>query len=136
VIKHTRQAVDRGQAARAAWQKDFDSWAAANPQRKALLDRLAARELPDGWTDVLPTWEPDPKGVATRGDLAKLESLAEMVRNTSLCGLGQGAPNPVTNTLRYFRAEYLAHIDDHICPAGACQMEPALAGAPAGQEAR
>jgi bidirectional [NiFe] hydrogenase diaphorase subunit len=76
------------------------------------------------------------KGVATRGDLAKLESLAEMVRNTSLCGLGQGAPNPVTNTLRYFRAEYLAHIDDHICPAGACQMEPALAGAPAGQEAR
>jgi bidirectional [NiFe] hydrogenase diaphorase subunit len=54
------------------------------------------------------------KGVATRGDLAKLESLAEMVRNTSLCGLGQGAPNPVTNTLRYFRAEYLAHIDDHI----------------------
>ena len=72
VIKHTRQAVDRGQAAKAAWQKDFDSWAAANPQRKALLDRLAARELPDGWTDVLPTWEPDPKGVATRAASGKV----------------------------------------------------------------
>jgi len=80
VIKHTRQAVDRGQAAKAAWQKDFDSWAAANPQRKALLDRLAARELPDGWTDVLPTWEPDPKGVATRAASGKvLNALAPVL---------------------------------------------------------
>jgi len=72
VIKHTRQAVDRGEAAKAAWQKDFDSWAAANPERKALLDRLTARELPDGWTDGLPTWESDPKGVATRAASGKV----------------------------------------------------------------
>ncbi len=45
-----------------------------------------------------------------------------MVRATSLCGLGQGAPNPVFSTLRYFRDEYLAHIDDRICPAGVCPI--------------
>jgi bidirectional [NiFe] hydrogenase diaphorase subunit len=76
------------------------------------------------------------RGVATRDDLAHLERLADLVRNTSLCGLGQGAPNPVSATLRYFRGEYLAHIDDHVCPAGTCRMEPALAGARPGSEAR
>ena len=45
-----------------------------------------------------------------------------MVKATSLCGLGQGAPNPVFSTLRYFRDEYLAHIDDRICPAGVCPI--------------
>ena len=45
-------------------------------------------------------------------------------RATSLCGLGQGAPNPVFSTLRYFRDEYLAHIDDRVCPAGVCKIEP------------
>jgi bidirectional [NiFe] hydrogenase diaphorase subunit len=69
------------------------------------------------------------RGCASRQELAELESLAGMVRETSLCGLGQGAPNPVFSTLRYFRDEYLAHIDDHVCPAGVCQMEPAEAGA-------
>jgi len=61
-------------------------------------------------------------GRATRADLARLENLAEMVRATSLCGLGQGSPNPVFSTLRYFRDEYLAHIDDRVCPAGKCAM--------------
>ncbi|HYN71082.1 MAG TPA: transketolase [Nakamurella sp.] len=80
VIKHTRQAVDRGETAKAAWQQDFDSWAAANPDRKALLDRLTARELPEGWTDGLPTWEPDPKGVATRAASGKvLNALASVL---------------------------------------------------------
>jgi bidirectional [NiFe] hydrogenase diaphorase subunit len=60
------------------------------------------------------------RGQATRQHLAQLEDLAGMVRATSLCGLGQGAPNPVFSTLRYFRDEYLAHIDDHVCPAGVC----------------
>jgi bidirectional [NiFe] hydrogenase diaphorase subunit len=60
------------------------------------------------------------RGQATRRHLAQLEDLAGMVRETSLCGLGQGAPNPVFSTLRYFRDEYLAHIDDHVCPAGVC----------------
>jgi hypothetical protein len=43
----------------------------------------------------------------------------------SLCGLGQGAPNPIFSTLRYFRDEYLAHIVDRVCPAGVCAIEPA-----------
>lgn len=60
-------------------------------------------------------------GRATRAHLEQLESLAEMVKATSLCGLGQGCPNPVFSTLRYFRDEYLAHIDDRVCPAGVCR---------------
>ncbi|MEV6610245.1 transketolase [Kutzneria sp. NPDC051319] len=66
VLAHTRKAVERGNAAHVEWQKSFDVWAAANPERKALLDRLTARELPVGWAEKLPTWTPDPKGVATR----------------------------------------------------------------------
>ena len=62
------------------------------------------------------------EGRATLADLQQLESVAAMVRDTSLCGLGQGAPNPVFSTLRYFRGEYLAHIVDHVCPAGVCAL--------------
>jgi bidirectional [NiFe] hydrogenase diaphorase subunit len=62
------------------------------------------------------------KGEATMDDLAQLEALADMVKHTSLCGLGQGAPNPVQSTLRYFRHEYLAHIVDKTCPAGVCKI--------------
>jgi NADH:ubiquinone oxidoreductase subunit F (NADH-binding) len=69
------------------------------------------------------------KGHGTRAQLQQLESLAAMVRATSLCGLGQGSPNPVFSTLRYFRDEYLAHIDDRTCPAGVCKIEePVVAG--------
>lgn len=65
------------------------------------------------------------QGEATLDDLAQLEELADMVKHTSLCGLGQGAPTPVQSTLRYFRHEYLAHIVDKVCPAGACKLHPA-----------
>lgn len=61
-------------------------------------------------------------GEATLDDLAMLETLADMVKHTSLCGLGQGAPTPVQSTLRYFRDEYLAHIVDKVCPAGVCKI--------------
>jgi bidirectional [NiFe] hydrogenase diaphorase subunit len=61
-------------------------------------------------------------GEATLDDLKLLEELADMVKHTSLCGLGQGAPTPVQSTLRYFRDEYLAHIVDKVCPAGVCKM--------------
>ena len=61
-------------------------------------------------------------GSATERDLAHLEELCRMVRDTSLCGLGATAPNPVLNTLTYFREEYMAHIRDHQCPAGVCRM--------------
>ncbi|HEY8371597.1 MAG TPA: transketolase [Pseudonocardiaceae bacterium] len=66
VLAHARKVVERGRAAHAEWQKAFDAWAQANPERYALLRRLAKRELPDGWTAKLPAWEPDPKGMATR----------------------------------------------------------------------
>jgi bidirectional [NiFe] hydrogenase diaphorase subunit len=62
------------------------------------------------------------RGEADMDELATLEKLCDMVRHTSLCGLGQSSPNPVTSTLRYFRDEYLAHILDHECPAGVCKI--------------
>lgn len=58
---------------------------------------------------------------ATMSDLDLLEELAEQVRQNSLCGLGQSAPNPVLTTLRYFRDEYITHIKDKRCPARKCQ---------------
>jgi len=63
------------------------------------------------------------RGRATMADLAQLERLARIVQRMSLCGLGQGAPNPIFSTLRYFRDEYLAHIVDRRCPAGVCTIE-------------
>jgi bidirectional [NiFe] hydrogenase diaphorase subunit len=62
-------------------------------------------------------------GRATSGDLQMLRELCELVRDTSLCGLGQSAPNPVLSTLRYFLDEYTAHIEEHRCPAGAARMK-------------
>ncbi|MCL4834987.1 MAG: NAD(P)H-dependent oxidoreductase subunit E, partial [Caldilineaceae bacterium] len=61
-------------------------------------------------------------GRASLDDLALLEELCDMVKHTSLCGLGQTAPNPVVSTLRYFRDEYLAHIEEKRCPAGVCKI--------------
>jgi transketolase len=65
VIAHTRRLGQRGAAAHAEWQRTFDAWAEANPERKALLDRLLAGELPDGIRDALPTF-PAGKDVSTR----------------------------------------------------------------------
>ena len=61
------------------------------------------------------------KGKGTLEDLDKLEELAETIKASSLCGLGQSAPNPVLSTLRYFRDEYVAHVVDKKCPAGVCK---------------
>jgi transketolase len=70
VLAHTRQVVARGQAAHEQWQKSFDSWRQTNPSGAALFDRLIRRELPAGWAEKLPTWEPGPEGspnaIATR----------------------------------------------------------------------
>jgi len=66
VLAHARQVVDRGRAAHTEWQQSFDSWAAGNAEGKALFDRLVARRLPDGWTDALPEFPADAKGMATR----------------------------------------------------------------------
>ncbi|MDD3478114.1 MAG: NADH-ubiquinone oxidoreductase-F iron-sulfur binding region domain-containing protein, partial [Candidatus Izemoplasmatales bacterium] len=60
------------------------------------------------------------QGKGTLEDLDELESLGSMLKDTSLCGLGQTAPNPVLSTLKHFRDEYVAHVVDKICPAGVC----------------
>jgi NADH-quinone oxidoreductase subunit F len=60
------------------------------------------------------------EGRGQEGDIERLEALAELVKNDSLCGLGQTAPNPVLTTLRYFRSEYEAHINNRKCPAHHC----------------
>ena len=67
------------------------------------------------------------RGLASERDLKMLTDLCEMVGATSLCGLGQTAPNPVVSTLRYFKEEYLEHIHAKRCSAGQCQMA-AIAG--------
>ncbi|MDQ7783491.1 MAG: NuoF family protein [Desulfomonilaceae bacterium] len=61
-------------------------------------------------------------GTAEPNDPARLEDLCDVVKRTSLCGLGQTAPNPVMSTLRYFGEEYRQHIEDKTCPAGVCQV--------------
>jgi bidirectional [NiFe] hydrogenase diaphorase subunit len=61
-------------------------------------------------------------GTATSEDLALLERIAEVTKFTSLCGLGQTASNPVFSTLRYFRDEYLHHIENHDCKPGVCSI--------------
>ena len=65
VLAHTRSLAERAADARAAWQKSFDAWAAANPERKALFDRVQARELPEGIAGALPSFEAG-KDVSTR----------------------------------------------------------------------
>ena len=61
------------------------------------------------------------EGKGVEGDIEKLEKLANNIASTAFCGLGQGAPNPVLSTLRYFRDEYEAHVRDKKCPAGRCK---------------
>ncbi len=60
-------------------------------------------------------------GKGTMEDIDKLEELCYNIKTSSLCGLGQTAPNPVLSTLKYFRDEYIAHVKDKTCPAGVCK---------------
>lgn len=59
-------------------------------------------------------------GNGTEDDLVKLKELGEIIKDTALCGLGQTAPNPVLNNMKYFKDEYLSHVRDKHCPAGVC----------------
>ena len=77
-------------------------------------------------------------GHGTMADLEHLESLAYTVRATSLCGLGQAAPNPVISTIKYFKNEYIEHIQDKKCSAGVCAAlfaAPCVNACPAGVDA-
>jgi transketolase len=66
LLTHAREVVDRGRALHTDWQPSFDAWAASNAEGAALLERLATRRLPSGWTDALPSFDADEKGIATR----------------------------------------------------------------------
>ena len=61
------------------------------------------------------------EGRGTEEDLAELQELSTIIKDTSLCGLGQTAPNPVLSTMKYFMDEYKAHVEEKRCPAGTCQ---------------
>ena len=61
------------------------------------------------------------RGEGTMEDLTKIDDLAKHMKSSSLCALGQSAPNPVLSTLKYFKDEYVAHIQDKTCPAGVCK---------------
>ena len=65
-MAHARQVAERGKRRTADWDERFAAWSAANPERAALLDRLAERRLPDGWASALPSFPAGPKGMATR----------------------------------------------------------------------
>jgi transketolase len=66
VLKHAREVAERGRQAHAEWDGPFGEWAKASADAKALFDRMAVHRLPDGWTEVLPEFPADPKGIATR----------------------------------------------------------------------
>lgn len=74
-----------------------------------------------GNTRMLEILEKITKGNGTEQDLKGLVELGDVIKDTSLCGLGQTSPNPVLSTLHYFQDEYLAHVKDKHCPAGVCQ---------------
>jgi bidirectional [NiFe] hydrogenase diaphorase subunit len=65
------------------------------------------------------------RGEGSKEDFSMLEDLSALLKETSLCGLGIAAPNPVLSTLRYFRSEYEAHVGERRCPAGHCQIPAA-----------
>lgn len=112
VIKHTRQLVQRGRAAHDQWQHDFDAWAQREPERKALLDRLLAGQLPQGWDADITRWEPGSAPVATRvafgqvlNDVApKLPELwggsADLAgsNNTTIKGVASYGPPSISTT--------------------------------------
>ena len=76
VIVHTRKLRERGVEKHAAWQKKFDEWAAANPENKALFDRMQARELPQGFDAELPVWEPGESLATRKASEATIQALA------------------------------------------------------------
>lgn len=75
----------------------------------------------EGCLQMLEMLERITSGAGRAEDIGLLEELADVMKSSALCGLGQTAPNPVLSTLRYFRSEYEAHIHEKTCPAGVCQ---------------
>ncbi len=74
-----------------------------------------------GWIQSLRILNAFTRGKATEADLDRLDEMGRMIRDTSLCGLGQTAPNPLLTTMRHFRHEFEDHIRAHRCRAGVCE---------------
>ena len=77
IIEHTRQLIERGEAAEAEWRKSFDAWAEANPENKALFDRLFSDELPEGFDAELPSYEAGESVATRKASGAALQALAK-----------------------------------------------------------
>ncbi len=88
-----------------------------------LVDESCGKCVPcrEGLRQMLDILSRVVSGEAEENDIGKLEELAVFVKNTSLCGLGKSAPNPVLSTLKYFRHEYETHIRDKKCLSGVCK---------------
>ncbi|WP_285596465.1 transketolase [Actinomycetospora sp. NBRC 106378] len=113
VLAHARRVGERAREARRTWQESFDAWARANPERCALHARMARRELPDGWGDHLPDWDPGDDPLATRKAFAKvLESVGDVLpelwggsadlaesNNTTIAGADSFGPGTVKTEL-------------------------------------
>nr|WP_205863978.1 transketolase [Planosporangium mesophilum] len=72
VLEHAREVIERGRQLHAEWEKSFQAWRETNPDRAALFDRVSQRKLPPNWTEALPEFEPDPKGMSTRAASGKV----------------------------------------------------------------
>lgn len=117
VLAHARKVMQRGEQAKAQWQEKFDDWARREPDRKALLDRMLGRTLPEGWTDALPTFEPDEKGIATRkasgqvlGALAPVlpelwGGSADLAESNNTTMEGEGSFGPESISTKMFSAQ-------------------------------
>jgi transketolase len=80
VLAHARSVIDRGRTAHEEWTTTYDDWSQREPDRKALLERMLGRTLPEGWEKALPSWDVDPKGVATRKASGEvLKALADVL---------------------------------------------------------
>ena len=116
VVAHTRQLVERGAEAHAEWNKAFDAWAAANPENKALFDRLFARELPDDFADELPTWDAGDSVATRKASEATLQALgaklpelwggsADLAGSTNTIIKGSPSFGPESITTKMFSTE-------------------------------
>ena len=92
----------------------FLRFATAESCGKCIPCRVGGQHLLDALTRIT-------EGHGTRKDLDVIREISQRMQDTSLCGLGQRTPGPVMSTLRFFEAEFLAHIDDKLCPAGQCK---------------
>ncbi len=111
VLAHTRKAVDRGKAAHSEWNGQFDAWAAANPERKVLLDRVLSGDLPEGVEQALPVFEAG-KDVSTRAASGKvLNALGPVVPELwgGSADLAESNNTTIEGTASFVPAEHSTH---------------------------